>query len=230
MDLKLYSRYRNSAGQRVRTALNIKNIPYEYIVVETAGIDDAVPQAPKSISKEDYQLINPQGLMPTLLINGERVVQSTALVEFIEDAFEGPSLFPQNLVARARSRAFGQVIACEMHAVGVRRVRRNLMEKHGFSEQELRVWYENWLHHGYKTLEMLMTQRTEKTLFCYDDKPTIGDIYLVPQLYNSRLFEIDLSAYPTLCEIEQRCREIPAFEKAMPYNQSDYPKNPEGFV
>ena len=75
-----------------------------------------------------------------------------------------------------------------------------------------------------------MTQRTEKTPFCYDDKPTIGDIYLVPQLYNSRLFEIDLSAYPTLCEIEQRCREIPAFEKAMPYNQPDYPENPEGFV
>tara|TARA_B100000676_G_scaffold313082_1_gene391192 strand:+ start:4574 stop:5266 length:693 start_codon:yes stop_codon:yes gene_type:complete len=230
MDLKLYSRYRNSAGQRVRTALNIKNIPYEYIVVETVGMDNSVPQTGKSISKEDYNLINPQGLMPTLVINGERVVQSSALVEFIEDAFEGPSLFPKNLVARARSRAFSQVIACEMHAVGVRRIRRNLMEKHGFSEEELRLWYENWLHHGYKTLETLMMQRAEQTPFCYDDKPTIGDIYLVPQLYNSRLFEIDLSAYPTLCDIEQRCREIPAFEKAMPYNQPDYPESPEGFV
>ena len=230
MDLKLYSRYRNSAGQRVRTALNIKKIPYEYIVVETVGIDEGVPNARNSISKDDYLLINPQGLMPTLVIDGERVVQSTALVEFIEDAFEGPSLFPKDLVARARTRAFGQVIACEMHAVGVRRVRRNLMEKHGFSEEELKVWYENWLHHGYQTLEALMTQRAVKTPFCYDDKPTIGDIYLVPQLYNSRLFEIDLSAYPTLCDIEKRCREIPAFEKAMPYNQPDYPENPEGFV
>ena len=70
MDLKLYSRYRNSAGQRVRTALNIKNIPYEYIVVETVGMDNSVPQTGKSISKEDYNLINPQGLMPTLVING----------------------------------------------------------------------------------------------------------------------------------------------------------------
>ena len=230
MDLKLYSRYRNSAGQRVRTALNIKNIPYEYIVVETVGIDDGVPRAPNSISKEKYSLINPQGLMPTLVIDGERVVQSTALVEFIEDAFEGPSLLPKNLISRARSRAFSQVIACEMHAVGVRRVRRNLMEKHDFSKEELKVWYDNWLHHGYQTLETLMTQRSVKTHFCYDDKPTIGDIYLVPQLYNSRLFEIDLSAYPTLCEIDQRCREIPAFQKAMPYNQPDYPENPEGFV
>ena len=230
MDLKLYSRYRNSAGQRVKTALNIKNIPYEYIVVETVGIDDGEPHFPNTISKEKYSLINPQGLMPTLVIDGERVVQSTALVEFIEDAFEGPSLLPKNIISRARSRAFSQVIACEMHAVGVRRVRRNLMEKHDFSKEELKVWYDNWLHHGYQTLETLMTQRAVKTHFCYDDKPTIGDIYLVPQLYNSRLFEIDLSAYPTLCEIDQRCREIPAFQKAMPYNQPDYPENPEGFV
>jgi len=229
MDLKLYSRYRNSAGQRVRTALNIKNIDYEYIVVETIGIDDTVPNISNSISKDDYLSINPQGLMPTLAINGERVVQSTALVEFIEDAFEGPSLLPEDLVSRARTRAFGQIIACEMHAVGVRRVRRNLMETHGFSKEELRVWYENWLHHGYQTLEALMAQRTVETPFCYDNKPTIGDIYLVPQLYNSRLFEIDLSPYPTLCEIDLRCREIPAFQNAMPYNQPDYPKNPEGF-
>ena len=230
MDLKLYSRYRNSAGQRVRTALNIKNISYEYIVVETVGIGDGVPNAPNTISKEQYSLINPQGLMPTLVIDGERVVQSTALVEFIEDAFDGPSLLPENLISRAKSRAFGQVIACEMHAVGVRRIRRNLMEKHGFSEGELKIWYENWLHHGYQTLETLMGQRAVQTPFCYDDKPTIGDIYLVPQLYNSRLFEIDLSAYPILSEIDQRCRGIQAFDKAMPYNQTDYPENPEGFV
>ena len=230
MDLKLYSRYRNSAGQRVRTALNIKNVSYEYIPVEVTGIDDGVPIACQSISKEEYLLINPQGLMPTLFIDGERIIQSTALVEFIEEALDGTSLLPEDPVARARSRAFSQVIACEMHALGVRRVRRNLMEQHGMSKDEFRHWYEHWLHHGYQTLETLMRQRSVATPFYYDNKPTIGDLYLVPQLYNSRLFDVDLSAYPILCQIDERCRDLPAFEMAMPYNLPDYPENPESFV
>jgi maleylpyruvate isomerase len=107
--LTLYSRYRNSAGQRVRTALNIKGVDYNYISVGETG----------EISKEEYRAVNPQGLIPTLVIDGEKVTQSTALIEFIEESFEGPSLLPGDPVARARSRAFGQVIACEMHAVGV---------------------------------------------------------------------------------------------------------------
>lgn len=220
MELTLYSRYRNSAGQRVRTALNIKGVDYEYIAVGDTG----------SISKEAYtDEINPQGLIPTLVVDGERVTQSTALIEFIEENFDGPSLLPENPVARARSRAFGQVIACEMHAVGVGRMRRDLADERGLPKEEVRRWYEHWLHHGYRTLEDLMRQRAVETPFCYDDKPTIGDLYLVPQLYNSRLFEIDLSPYPLLTAIDERCRALPAFDKAMPPNQPDFPANPEGY-
>jgi maleylacetoacetate isomerase len=219
MKLTLYSRYRNSAGQRVRTALNIKDVDYEYISVGDTG----------ALSKEAYLDVNPQGLIPTLVIDGEKVTQSTALIEFIEETFPGPSLLPADPVARARSRAFGQVIACEMHAVGVGRMRRNLHDEHGLSKDEVRRWYEHWLHHGYQTLESLMRARATATPFCYDENPSIGDLYLVPQLYNSRLFEIDLSPYPLLCEIDERCRALPAFDKAMPQNQPDFPDNPEGY-
>jgi maleylacetoacetate isomerase len=219
MKLTLYSRYRNSAGQRVRTALNIKGVDYEYVAVGSTG----------TITKEAYIDVNPQGLIPTLVVDGERMTQSTALIEFIEETFPGPSLLPDDPVARARSRAFGQVIACEMHAVGVIRIRKNLAEEHGMTTDEVRRWYEHWLHHGYQTLEALLRQRTAATPFCYDDKPTVGDLYLVPQLYNSRLFEIDLSPYPLLCEIDERCRALPAFDKAMPQNQPDYPDDPEGW-
>ena len=214
MKLTLYSRYRNSAGQRVRTALNIKGVAYEYIAVGDTG----------SISKETYtDRINPQGLIPTLAVDGEAVTQSTALVEFVEETFDGPSLLPDDPVARARSRAFAQVIACEMHAVGVGRIRRDLADERGLSKDAVRRWYEHWLHHGYRSLEALMRRRTVATPFCYDDKPTVGDLYLVPQLYNSRLFEIDLSPYPLLTEIDARCRALPEFDKAMPQNQPDYP-------
>ncbi len=219
MNLKLYSRYRNSAGQRVRTALNIKGMEYEYIGV---GADGA-------ISKEDYREINPQGLIPTLVIDGEMVTQSTALIEFIEERFEGPSLFPEDPIARARSRAFGQVIACEMHAVGVGRIRRHLHEAHDMPKDEVRRWYEHWLHDGYTTLEALLRRRSASLPFCYDEKPTIGDLYLVPQLFNSRMFEIDLSAYPLLCEIYERCIALPEFDKAMPENQPDFPGELDGW-
>ena len=81
------------------------------------------------------------------------------------------------------------------------------------------------VHHPWSFLR----SATHLTPFCYDDKPTVGDLYLVPQLYNSRLFEIDLSPYPLLCAIDERCRALPAFDKAMPFNQPDYPENPEGY-
>jgi len=219
MKLTLYSRYRNSAGQRVRTALNIKGVDYEYIAVGATG----------AISKEDYLAVNPQGLIPTLVIDGEKVTQSTALIEFIEETFDGPSLLPEDPVARARSRAFGQVIACEMHAVGVGRIRRNLADEHGLSKDDVRRWYEHWLHHGYATLEDLLRQRTEPTSFCYDEKPTLCDLYLVPQLFNSRMFGIDLSPYPLLCAVDERCRALPAFDKAMPENQPDFPGELDGW-
>lgn len=219
MKLTLYSRYRNSAGQRVRTALNIKGVDYDYISVGDTG----------TLSKADYLDVNPQGLIPTLVVDGERVTQSTALIEFIEETFPGPSLFPEDPIARARSRAFGQVIACEMHAVGVGRMRRHLHDAHDMPKDEVRRWYEHWLHHGYQTLEALMQQRSTQTPFCYAEEPSVGDLYLVPQLYNSRLFEIDLSPYPLLCAIDERCRALPAFDKAMPQNQPDFPENPEGY-
>lgn len=216
MKLKLYNRYRNSAGQRVRTALNIKGVDYEYIGVGSGG----------AISMEAYvKDINPQGLVPTLYVDGEAITQSTALIELIEEGFDGPSLLPEEPVARARSRAFAQVIACEMHPINVGRVKTYMMAEHDQSEEDWGRWYDHWVHHGYRTLESLLARRATATPFCYDEKPTVGDLYLVPQLYNARLFNIDLSPYPLLRAIDERCRALSAFAEAMPENQPDYPKD-----
>lgn len=212
MKLKLYNRYRNSAGQRVRTALNIKGVPYEYVPV---SLDDGAPAS--------YGTVNPQLLLPSLEIDGRIVTQSTALIEFIEENFDGPSLLPEDPIARACSRAFGQVIACEMHAIAVGRVQKHLKDAHGQTDEDGKRWYVYWSHQGYATLEALLRRRPEKLPFCYDKKPTVGDIYLVPQLYNARLFGLDLSDYPLLTEIDERCRTLPAFDEAMPENQPDFP-------
>jgi len=213
MELKLYSRYRNSAGQRVRTALNIKGVEYEYIPV---SIDGGTP--------DDYiRDINPQALIPSLVIDGEIVTQSTALVEFIEETFDGPSLLPDDPIARARSRAFGQVIACEMHPVIGPKLQRHMASAYGIDEAGRKAWYKHWLREGFTTLEELLRRRESPTPFCYDEKPTVGDLYLVPQIYNALNAGLDMSAYPLVCELDARCRALPAFDKAMPQNQPDYP-------
>lgn len=212
MELKLYSRYRNSAGQRVRTALNIKGVEYEYIPV---NIDNGAP--------EDYRAVNPQMLIPSLVIDGEIVTQSTALVEFIEETFEGPSLFPSDRIARARSRAFGQVIACEIHPVIGPKIQRHLAAEYEIGRQGRADWYGHWIHQGFSTCEELLRRRSTATPFCYGDKPTVADLYLVPQMYNARRAKLDLSPYPLLLEIDERCRALPEFDKAMPQNQIDYP-------
>jgi len=120
MRIKLYSRYRNSAGQRVRIALNIKNIDYEYISVPLDG------GVPASYRKK----INPQGLLPSLVINNDVITQSTAQIEFLEENFSGPSLFPDDPIDRAHSRAFSQIIACEIHPVIGPKIQRHLIEKY----------------------------------------------------------------------------------------------------
>ena len=216
MELKLFSRYRNSAGQRVRTALNIKGVPYEYIPV---SLDGGAPDA--------YREFNPQMLIPTLIIDGEIVTQSTALIEFIEETFEGPSLLPQDPIARARSRAFAQIIACEIHPVIGPKIQRHLGAVYGVESEGRADWYGHWIHEGFKVLEELLGRRETATAFCYDDKPTVGDIYLVPQIINARLVGLDLSGYPLLLEIDERCRAVPEFDRAMPHNQPDYPPDPE---
>ena len=162
-------------------------------------------------------------MIPTLSVDGELVTQSTALIEFIEETFDGPSLFPDDPLMRARSRAFAQVIACEMHPINVGRVKAHLVAEHGQNDADWERWYDHWAHHGYETLEKQLEARTTKTAFAFDDKPTVADLYLIPQLYNARVFNTDVLAYPLLNEIDERCRALEAFDKAMPENQPDFP-------
>lgn len=213
MKLKLYTRYQNSAGQRVRTALNLKGVDYEYVGVAMSGDGWA----------EYRRMVNPQGLLPTLEVDGRRVTQSTAIIEYIEENIPGPSLLPADPVVRAQSRAFAQVIACEMHAVVVSRARKLLVERFHLPEEDSLAWRNYWYKEGFDTLEALLRQRERPTPFCYDNKPTVADLYLVPQMYNFRRDGVDLSPWPLLVAVDGRCRQLAAFDDAMPEKQPDWP-------
>jgi maleylacetoacetate isomerase len=209
MQLRLHTRYQNSAGERVRIVLNLKGIAYEYV---------AIP----SLSSPDYRRINPQGLMPALEIDGRFLAQSMAIIELVEELFPQPSIFPADPMARAKARAFALHIAADLHPINNKRVRAYLSTEMGLADAKVTAWYQHWVRVTLTSLEAELARRDEALPFCFGDVPTVADACLVPQLANARRFDCDLSAYPLLVEIDARCRALTAFRDAAPENQPDY--------
>jgi maleylacetoacetate isomerase len=208
--LRLHTRFRNSAGQRVRIVLNLKGLDYEYI---------AIP----SLTDAAYRAINPQGLMPTLEIDGRLVTQSMAIMELLEEIYPAPSIYPEDPVLGAQARAFGLVIAADLHPVVVGRVRRYLADEMGATEPRSDAWYHHWMDQGFATLEAQLTRRTASFRYCFSDEPGVAEACLVPQLANARRDGCDLSDYPTLVAIDGACRELEPFIRAAPEAQPDFP-------
>lgn len=211
MQLRLHTRYQNSAGERVRIVLNLKSIDYEYVAIPSLG-------AP------DYRAINPQGLMPALEIDGRFVAQSMAIIELIEDLFPTPSIFPADPMERAKARAFAFHIAADLHPINNNRVRKYLATEMGLADAKVTAWYQHWVALTLGALEAELAQRPDAYPFCFGETPGVADACLVPQLANARRFACDLSAYPLLVTIDARCRELAAFRDAAPANQPDYPQ------
>lgn len=207
--MKLYTLHRNSAGERVRIALNLKGIAYDYVSYTTLG-------------REAYLHINPQGLLPTLELDRQLITQSPAILQYLEETYPAPPLLPTDPILRAQARAFGQVIASEMHALTVLRIRRFLGRELGVGEAGLRRWVGHWLDEGLMTLEAMLQRRPATWPFCYGATPGWADLHLVPQIRNARRFGCDLAAYPLLTGVEARCVDLDAFRRARPEAQPDY--------
>lgn len=215
--MKLYTLHRNSAGERVRIALNLKGIDYEYVSYGALG-------------REAYRRINPQGLLPTLEVDGQLITQSPAILQYLEETHPEPPLLPADPILRAQARAFGQVVASEMHALTVLRIRRFLGRELGVDEQGLRRWVGHWLAEGLATLEALLERRAAAWPFCYGDTPGWADLHLVPQIRNARRFGRDLTPYPLLTGVEARCVPLDAFRRARPEAQPDYSEQDPGLT
>jgi maleylpyruvate isomerase len=215
MTIKLYSRYRNSAGQRVRTTLNLKNVSYDYVAVE-------------NMQSEEYRRVNPQGLLPALEIDGRVFSQSTAIIDWLERTYPDPSVYPEDPKDRMDAISFSQFIACEIHPIHNHRVRDYLTGEEGWSEDKSMAWYAHWITEGLTTLETMLRQRPRQTAFCYGDSPSVADIYLVPVLFNARWYGFALDTFPLILGIDAACAELEAFRLAGPEMQPDYPgPNPE---
>jgi len=201
----------------VRIALELKAVPYEYV-------------STKSLPKGEYRRINPQGLMPALEIEGRLVAQSAAILELIEELHPTPALLPDNPLDRAEVRAFCQLIACDLHPLNNKRVRKYLAEPLGCSPEEISGWYRHWATTALKALEETLQRRQEPTVFCFGETPGLADLHLVPQLYNCRRFACDLSPYPLLLAAEAACREVEAFHRAAPERMPDFTGDEPGWL
>jgi len=207
--MKLYTRAQNSAGERVRIALHLKGLAYEYVSLAT-------------LTPEAYARINPQGLMPTLEVDGNFIPQSAAILAFLEEACPTPALLPEDPVLRAEARAFGAFIAAEMHALSVNRVRRYIARDLNLGEDGAAGWTQHWLSQGYKALEAMLDARDREWPFCYGETPGWADLHLIPQLANARRLGVDISSYRRLLAVEARCTPLDAFRRARPEAQPDW--------
>ncbi len=210
--MKLYNYFRSSAAYRVRIALNLKGLAYEYIAVHLTKGEQRAPA---------YLTLNAQALVPTLVDDGRTLTQSLAIIEYLDERHPNPSLLPATPDERARVRAIALAIACDIHPLNNLRVLRYLTHVLNADENTKNAWYTHWIEVGLASLETQLANDAATRAFCHGDAPTIADICLVPQLANARRYAIPLDAYPTLLRIDRNCAELAAFADAAPERQPD---------
>ena len=204
---------RSSAAYRVRIALNLKQLQYKSKRVNLLESEEA---------SDEYKLLNPQGLVPVLLIKeagkGDVVLtQSLAICEYLEELKPTPTILHQDALAKARIRSLAQLISSDIHPLDNLRVLNYLQDELSVDKEAKMTWYRHWITLGFNALEQRLNE-DETADFCHQNQPSLADICLVPQVYNAKRFDCDLSTYPKIVKITQRCNQLPAFIKAQPEN------------
>ena len=218
--MKLHNYFRSSASFRVRIALALKGLSYEYIPVHLARGDHKLP---------DYTGISSDGLVPLLEVEGERLSQSMAIIEYLDETHPQPPLMPDDALERAKVRALAQMIACEIHPLNNLRVLKYLVRELQVEEEAKNTWYRHWVRVGLDSFEHQLTtldaQRRQAGLkpsvYCWGDTPTLADCCLVPQIFNGQRFDVNLDGLPLTMAAFDACMQLAAFQQAQPANCPD---------
>lgn len=213
---RLHNFHANSAGRRVRIALHLKNIAFDYVSV------DISPTAEEHLG-EAYGEINPMRLIPALEHDGKVLTDSFAIIDYLEDLHPKPALYPQDAMERAQVRAFAMTVAAGMHPLHNTRVIKYLGQELQLDQKTVAKWYITWADKGLFALETLVARAGTGGPYCFGAEPTVADLFLVPQYANYQKLGLDLTAYPRLAAIVETCNAHPAFIKAAPENQPDFP-------
>jgi maleylpyruvate isomerase len=213
--LVLHNYFRSSSAYRVRIAMNLKGLDYEYVSVHLSR------NGGEQFLDGFKNKLNPHALVPVLDTGDALLTQSLSIIEYLEEVYPAYPLLPGSAADRAYVRQLSLAIACEMHPLNNLRVLKYLTGPMGLSEDDKSKWIHNWLELGLQALETEVAGSPRRGSFCFGDSPTLADCCLVPQLFNARRFNVDLTPYPVLCEIDARCNELDAFKRAHPGKQID---------
>jgi maleylacetoacetate isomerase len=205
--IELYSYFRSSAAFRVRIGLALKGLAYEYRPVQLVQNEQMTPE---------FEALNPSRLIPLLVHEGQRVSQSLAILEYLDEVYPSPPLLPPGAAGRARVRSLAQDIACEIHPLDNLRVLRYLVRDLGVSEDAKNAWYRHWVELGLGALERRLAADEDTGLYCHGDQPGLADCLLVPQVCNALRMHCNVDGLPVVMRIFDACMQHPAFMAASP--------------
>jgi maleylacetoacetate isomerase len=207
--MKLYSFFRSSASYRVRIALALKGLKYETV---------SIPLRDQSHRAESYRKVNPQMRVPALALDdGDILIQSLAIIEYLDEVHREPPLLPADPLGRARVRAVAQIISCDIHPLNNSGTRSVLASRFGADETALDDWTAYWIHEGFNGIERLIRPGP----YAFGDAITLADLCIVPQVYNARRYKVPLDDYPKILAVDASARQHPAFAAAAPEAQPD---------
>ena len=210
--MKLHNYFRSSASFRVRIALALKGLAYEYVPVHLARGDH---------KQAAYASLVPDALVPMLEVDGLRLSQSMAIIEYLDETRPNPPLLPAAAADRARVRALAQSIACEIHPLNNLRVLKYLTKTLALDEERKNTWYRHWVREGLESFERQLAQGPSSR-YCFGDTPTLADCCLVPQIFNGRRFDVSFEGLPRTMAAFDACMALPAFDQAQPANCPDH--------
>ncbi len=210
--MKFYNYFRSSAAFRVRIALNLKGVASRSVVKALVKNEHRAA---------DYLAVNPQGLIPALEVDDTTISQSLAIIEYLNEVHPHPPLLPADPLARAQVRSMALAIACDIHPLNNLRVLNYLRQNLAQDDDGVNTWYRHWISEGFRGLELQVAKHSGARRYCFGDSLSLADVCLVPQMYNARRFNCDLTPFPTLVAISTHLQSLPAFDAARPEAQPD---------
>jgi maleylpyruvate isomerase len=210
--MQLHNFFRSGTSHRLRIALNLKGLAYDYVAVDlrkNAHLGAA------------FKALNPQGLVPTLVDGDSVLTQSVAIIEWLEERYPTPALLPTDINDRAQVRALAAIVGCDIHPVNNKRILDTLRARFGADDVTINQWCGTWIADGFDAYEAMLVADTRRAGFSFGSTPTLADAYLIPQIESARRFKVDLGRWPQLMAVDANCNALEAFQKAAPMVQPD---------
>jgi len=210
--MQLHNFFRSGTSHRLRIALNLKGLSYDYVAVDLRK-NEHLGAA--------FKALNPQGLVPALVDGDQVLTQSVAIIEWLEERYPTPALLPTDINDRAHVRALAAIVGCDIHPVNNKRILDTLRARFGADDSAINQWCGTWIGDGFDAFEALLAADSRRAGFSFGSAPTLADAYLIPQIESARRFKVDLGRWPLIMAVDAKCGTLEAFQKAAPMAQPD---------